>query len=384
MANAKEKLKKEVTVSSRFAYVDALRGIAIALVFVVHAGSYSGLRGIAKPFANAGQMGVQLFFVISAFTIFYSLSRRKTDDPHLIGNFFIRRLFRIIPVYWMGIVLYTAVYGLASRSNLPGPEVWHYPFHILLINLFHPEVTSSVVPGGWSISCEVIFYCMVPFLFRLCQTIKGALGFLVFSITVLPLLNLGLQRLLAPYFGDVDSLLLRLFYYRSILNQIGCFAVGFLVFHFTSRVKDSAMFTRKSSNFGLLTVCLFLCLCLVRFQPPFIGTHFLYSILFGVIALCLSVFPWAILVNSFTIFLGRISFSCYLIHFLVLKQVALHLPWMAENHGPGRILNFVVMFLLCLFATIPLAALSYRFVEVPAMALGKSVSRLWLNRPLKA
>lgn len=84
---------------NRFEYIDAMRGLAIFLVMVVHAGSRAGVDGYLRLFTEAGQYGVQLFFVVSAYTILLSLDRRRTGDPRLMQNFFIRRLFRIIPVY---------------------------------------------------------------------------------------------------------------------------------------------------------------------------------------------------------------------------------------------------------------------------------------------
>lgn len=90
--------ESKLVLSNRYAYIDALRGIAIALVFVVHAGGRAGVDGVLNKVVSAGQYGVQLFFVISAFTIFLTLDRRKGREANLVQNFFIRRLFRILPV----------------------------------------------------------------------------------------------------------------------------------------------------------------------------------------------------------------------------------------------------------------------------------------------
>lgn len=142
----------------RLGFVDALRGIAILLVIGAHAGVVTGLVGLAGGLANLGGYGVQLFFVVSAFTIFLTLERARARETFSIRNFFIRRLFRIVPVYWMGILLYSALYHLQSRGWTAAPFAWHFPLHILLINSLVPSAQSSVVPGGWSISCEVLFY----------------------------------------------------------------------------------------------------------------------------------------------------------------------------------------------------------------------------------
>ena len=182
-------MKKEnnLVPKNRYDYIDALRGLAIALVFVVHAGGRAGVDGVLKKVVSTGQYGVQLFFVISAFTIFLTLDRRQGREANLVQNFFIRRLFRILPVYWFGMVFYTILYGMESRSLLPGPELWHFVPNFFLVNLLHPDAMSSVVPGGWSISCEVLFYCMVPPLFLVITNTKRSIYFVMLTVVFLPI-----------------------------------------------------------------------------------------------------------------------------------------------------------------------------------------------------
>ena len=57
---------KALQSKNRYDYIDALRGIAIALVFVVHAGGRANVEGAFRKVISSGQYGVQLFFVISA------------------------------------------------------------------------------------------------------------------------------------------------------------------------------------------------------------------------------------------------------------------------------------------------------------------------------
>jgi peptidoglycan/LPS O-acetylase OafA/YrhL len=106
--------------SSRFDYIDALRGWAILAVIFAHAATMAPIQGSLRRFADNGFMGVHLFFVISAFTIFHMLSKHAEQESKPIRNFFIRRLFRIAPVYWFGIIFYIVVWGLLPRS-----QWWH-------------------------------------------------------------------------------------------------------------------------------------------------------------------------------------------------------------------------------------------------------------------
>src|SRR5947209_6454020 len=85
-------------------YIDILRGIAIFGVIAVHSHQYiTGLSWVISWVFNYGQLGVQLFFVASAVTLCLSMNGRKENSSH---NFYIRRFFRIAPLYYFGIPLY--------------------------------------------------------------------------------------------------------------------------------------------------------------------------------------------------------------------------------------------------------------------------------------
>lgn len=153
-------------------YVDALRGIAILLVIFVHTGGRTPIGSLFEICSRYGQYGVQLFFVMSAFTLALSLDRLPSLGRREYGDFMMRRFFRIAPLYYLGILFYATFTFLSFR-------LFHYtPFtqpsdysavkvfaNFLFLHGLMPEGNSDVVPGGWSIGCEMLFYTVVPFLF---------------------------------------------------------------------------------------------------------------------------------------------------------------------------------------------------------------------------
>lgn len=345
--------------SKRLEYLDALRGFAILGVIATHAASISGLKdGLLGRLAVAGGMGVQLFFVISAFTIFLTFSSRFGRETAPIRNFFTRRLLRIVPVYWLGILLYTAVYGLASRGWRDAPELWHYPMHILLINLFHPDTTSSVVPGGWSISCEIIFYLTVPLWFFLVRSARSAAVFAVLAMVIGSALVLAMKAVVGPMFADHGAQLMNQYFYRSFPSQIGCFALGILAFFL---IKEGYADRLRSLplNLAALALAAFLALLAFRGGLPYLKHHYLYSAAFAIVALALSQRPWAIAVNGPMIWLGRISYSGYLLHFLALKQITNFVP----RGDMGQLAYSALIFGLGMAVTVPLAFVSFRLIE---------------------
>ena len=250
---------------NRFDYIDALRGWAIIGVIVTHVSSIISYKGLLSPLTSIGGLGVQLFFLVSAFTIFYTLGRSQGKEKFVIRNFFIKRLMRIAPIYWLGIVVYTLVFGLESRGWLPGPEVWHYPLHFSFTNLLHPETPSSVVPGGWSISCEVIFYLICPLLFLLVKNQKQAFIFVLLSI----LSGILFLYLTSTYFLDSLSTefgqkLSQQFFYRNIVSQLGCFSFGILLYYTLIDGKYDSLLSKKRYSLVLLLLGV-ICFGLIKF-----------------------------------------------------------------------------------------------------------------------
>ena len=79
-------------------WVDAMRGWAILGVLMVHVGINENATVFLKTIIANGARGVQLFFLMSAFTMFYTYKRHFKEERKYVGNFFIRRFFRIAPL----------------------------------------------------------------------------------------------------------------------------------------------------------------------------------------------------------------------------------------------------------------------------------------------
>ena len=111
----------------RIAYVDGLRAVAVLAVVVFHAWQYAGRGGspvVARLFAM-GAHGVDLFFALSGFCLAYPFLRRvRANGSADVGfdAFFAKRLVRIVPPYWLALVV-LVIAGLTHVGpHLPGAD----------------------------------------------------------------------------------------------------------------------------------------------------------------------------------------------------------------------------------------------------------------------
>jgi peptidoglycan/LPS O-acetylase OafA/YrhL len=140
--------------------LDLLRAIAIAWVMVFHSyiiGGWGHYGGIEK----IGWMGVDLFFVLSGFLIGSQVLKPLSEGRALsFADFYLRRAFRILPVY----LLVVAVYFIwPSMREYPGIQpLWQFlSFTVnLLIDAEHNLAFSHV----WSLCVEEHFYLLFPLL----------------------------------------------------------------------------------------------------------------------------------------------------------------------------------------------------------------------------
>ncbi len=145
--------------------LDGMRALSILLVIGFHAQLSYGYDSYWAGYL--GNLGVSTFFVISGLLITWLMIReRDATGSFSLSNFYIRRFFRIIPVYWLLLLAVIALKAthLASISWLDILRALmfthNYPF-----SLHHPQEYSWWLAHTWSLSLEEQFYLVWPFLF---------------------------------------------------------------------------------------------------------------------------------------------------------------------------------------------------------------------------
>jgi peptidoglycan/LPS O-acetylase OafA/YrhL len=137
----------------RFDALDGLRAIAAVIVVFFHVG------GPSVAFIS-GWIGVHIFFVVSGFLI-TTLMLREHDRTGRISlrNFYLRRIFRIMPLYYLALAL-----AVASAYHQGRPWLLlrgHLPEYLTFMNEYHLNVSTPFV-HSWTLGIEQKFYLLWP------------------------------------------------------------------------------------------------------------------------------------------------------------------------------------------------------------------------------
>lgn len=362
----------------RLEFLDALRGIAAIMVFLIHLRAKFFIFQTPLPdwfdkWVSIGHTGVLLFFILSAFSLCLTMPRHeKTGIP--LASFFTHRLFRILPMFYAVYVISTfRNYFLFHQTSFDGLEV---VLSILCVNNFYlPVPLGRPVWAGWTISVEMIFYGLFPFIHKYIITVRRS----VFAVIAAILLFAAIRWLFEATGIQTkypDYLFWSIYY-------IPIFMMGFLAFYIT---KNPWFMQRKNELTGVLFLGLALAIMYafsrkILVQEPFFITNY-YPLSIGYVFLILGLYCWPIkiLVNRFTIFIGKLSFSIYLLHPIIIYSLKLRI-YTFFKFVNSDILTFLLTFAVLFACTTIVSWITFYFIESPGIRAGKRiVAKLVANR----
>src|SRR5271166_1510136 len=331
--------------SRYFPALDGLRTICVSLVIFEHIRDLPGSLNHLQ-----GWLGVDIFFLISGFLITTLLFREEKAKKRIdLLAFYIRRFFRIVPLY----ALILSVYIIRAAFN---PRQWAMMRHWLVYYLTmsvdilsaHIDVHGDFIgankpPFGatWSLGVEEKFYVIWPLLFFVLLPKKYralAIPVLMAATALLPF------RLFRSYVGLLIGCLLAILIANPRAERFT---------KFLSRIPAAAVV-------GMVILGFYL----VDRKMEFV---FLFSVI-GAVLIAHLVLTDSWLTNLLStrpfVWVGQRSYSMYLIHMMVIDAVEYFLP---HKTVFGSILVTV-----CAIASTALgAAVLYKFVEEPARQFGK-------------
>ena len=317
---------------------------------------------------GGGARGVQLFYVASALTLCLSWEFRSRREASPLRNFYLRRWFRIAPMFYVAIAAYVALYGLAPRTWAPNGVEWYYvPLTALFLNGYHPEMVTSVVPGGWSIVVEMTFYLVLPLLATRLRSLATLIGLVGISLVLDRAAGYAFRQIYLPMYPPSQAYLVDNFTFLNFFGQFPVFAIGMLAYGVSRRPQwhkpvvfaGGAAFMGWAMAWPAITGAT---------AAQMLSKHIVLGAGFAVLALALWSWPMLLFVNPVTQWIGKLSFSMYLAHFAVLDAFGV-LGFSASLNGNdgGALLHYTCVVIM----TAGVSWVSYRLIERPGIDWGR-------------
>ncbi len=282
--------------------------LRLVLATMVVFGHFKTLPGLSSAHGLYGfaDFSVDAFFVVSGFLIAGSWDKQPS-----FGSFYIRRFFRIYPLY-AAVVLIQAIAMMAAFGPEAGQHITGF-FKYLGANLVFANFLSydidhhlgplhnpGINPSLWTLKIEVGFYLILPFLWML--TKRFGLGFLVLVYALSTA-----YTLVALDHGKIELA-------RQLPGQLRFFVMGIAFYRYRDRLHFS-QFTASALTGAMLLVCTY------RFEVPMLAVYPLFVGTFVYLFACqLPAVPLRF----------DISYGVYLFH-APLIQFALLLGWFQDR-----------------------------------------------------
>ena len=314
---------------------DILRLILAILVFFAHWNILTS-QDISNQLFHLSGYAVHMFFIVSGFLIFWSFDADQNKK-----HFYIKRFFRIFPLYAFLIILQTLFFiGFSDGSTFE--VIKYFIANIFFLNFLAPSVCSTLsslevnaINGSlWTLKNVVVFYLIVPLLFMFYKKWGGYILLILYSLSVVYMFAmdyLGIEKLLVQFPA-----------------QVRLFMVGILLYILFDKF--------NKNNIYLLAIVSLILLIVLKDNTSF--NYILSPICIGCMMIFLVYFVKNIKVNF------DFSYSLYILHFPVI-QLALYF----EINPTNPIISFVVLFAVILV----LSYFSEKYIEKRFIKIGREI-----------
>lgn len=342
-------------------FITGMRAIAATMVVIIHTGAFADLGMLGQTINSAGKYGVDIFFVISGFTI-----AKTFGEASSYGSYLTRRIIRIAPIYWFVTSVAFMMYlsGVLPASDWmqelgSQPDMYNYVMHLSMLSFLDYTIANSILGVEWSIPIEVFWYICLPLVIHFGRSIRAV--FIPIVVLAIPtaILTYASKKLVGT------SLPVK----WSPIAYGHLFFIGVLSFHLRAKYLVS-----ESPKVGLWifgAMVLFVASLVLKID----GRGEMCALAAAILIVCVApgraAWLTKILTNRIMLFLGSISYSIYLLHTLVVHT--LREVW-------GGFDSSIVHFLVVYGVTVLLATATYFLIERPTNSFGKRLAYIMKER----
>lgn len=371
---------KQNEYTDRIPELDGVRGLAILLVIAFHtfkrADVFTNSEFLHQisDLTKIGWAGVDVFFVLSGFLITGILLKTK-ENPNYFKNFYVRRILRIFPLYYLLIgFLLIFLPQLDRGAGEQTQSLW--PFFLLYQQnwLYISKSELSLFLGfTWSLAIEEQFYFLWPalvFFLKKRILIWAGIGIILNSILMRLILTL-------PFFKIAD--LEEFFYYGTITRFEGLILGGLIAVAFYDNGKWKARLIRWAWPALIISLGLFTLISITGTPSPTsdnelltIWGYTLLALISGALIILITNEPNKSIIrlifgNKVMRFFGKYSYAMYMFHMPILI-ILMDIIWKTgRQNGWMWFLYIIISFSL----TIMFSLLSWNLLEKHMLKLKK-------------
>lgn len=382
--------------SQHLGHLDGIRGLAALWVLVAHCMIWGGWYW--KPFPNP-KIAVDIFMCLSGYLMVHNtpLTRdNKAPSRRHLCHFYLRRFFRIAPVYYILLLVSFVPHQIMSEGlhamQAANPNLWVPAGTDLSQGLYHPyyelsaanlathlSFTFGLLPKyalstflpDWSIGLEMQFYVIFPLLIWLLRRYRYLIPLLVLVVLSF-LVTTFLDRLPSPVAGSHT-------YYPEpsfLLLKLPLFLVGMLAAEAAQSFKTCP---------ALSSVLSLMSMTIASLSSPYVAAVAAVMIFLGLAPAAKSAIPQTVqkctellnraLSNKFTRFLADASYSVYLVHGCFIAFFGyLYYTDARFMLLPPRT-RVILLTSAVLVASYMISIILYHIVEKPGIRIGRRLTK---------
>lgn len=370
-----------------FKNLDGLRFLAFLSVFVSHAFDFLGYKPssvkgqtLIEHLFLHGDLGVSFFFVLSGFLITFLLQHEKKEFNTIsIPGFYMRRVLRIWPVYFMTVFFgffvipyffqNTATSFHPFNINTPAQRLPWYLCFAANFDIIANGPGFLIISVLWSVSVEEQFYLVWPLLNKLTKP-KGMI--LAISAILIFSFYFRWHIYLNSYEVKYNTF--------SVMNDLAIGSLSALMCFYSQKFRQFFEGLKKPSiAFVYILLLLLVPLRLLVFTLPQNAVHFfvaLEPVLFSVL------FAFVIIEQNYSLnsifkignlkplnYLGKISYGLYSYHMICLFFTGLFFRFFLQDLIAASLPLFFVQFATAIALSIGISWLSYHYIEERFLSL---------------